>query len=131
MKKTGIMNSELSKIVASVGHTDIIAVVDSGYPIPKHVYRVDLALKKNVPSILETVQEIAKELSIEKITFADESQQHCPELIRDILEAAENPEAASISHNAFKELVHTAAAVIRTGECIPFSNVILHGGVAF
>lgn len=37
MKKVGILNSEISKIVADMGHMDTLAVVDLGFPIPQGV----------------------------------------------------------------------------------------------
>jgi D-ribose pyranase len=36
-----------------------------------------------------------------------------------------------IPHERFKELTHQAAAVIRSGECTPYANIILVSGVVF
>jgi len=43
VKKTILINSRLSEVIASMGHTDTIAIADSGLPIPKGVERIDLA----------------------------------------------------------------------------------------
>ncbi|MEK0314669.1 D-ribose pyranase [Cohnella sp. 56] len=131
MKKTGILNSELSSVIAAVGHTDLIVVCDSGYPIPKGTLRIDLALRRGSPGIVETVAEMARELEVEKITFALESGQHCAGLIREVQALFPGAGHEGIGHDAFKALAARAVAIVRTGECIPYANVILHAGVAF
>jgi D-ribose pyranase len=131
MKKTGVLNSEIARVIALLGHTDMIVVCDSGYPIPKQVQRIDLALKKGVPGIVETVAEIERELEVERITFAEESDGYCSTLIQEVRGTFPRAQAERITHNEFKELANQSVAFIRTGECIPYSNVILHAGVAF
>ncbi len=36
-----------------------------------------------------------------------------------------------VSHEQFKQLCKSARAVVRTGECTPYANVILESGVIF
>ncbi len=50
MKKSTLLNSELSYLVATLGHTDEITICDAGLPIPDEVTRIDLALTHGVPS---------------------------------------------------------------------------------
>lgn len=45
MKKHGILNSHISKVLSDLGHTDYIVVADAGLPIPEGVTKIDLALK--------------------------------------------------------------------------------------
>ena len=40
MKKIGILNSEISRVISGLGHTDQIVVCDAGFPIPSHVERI-------------------------------------------------------------------------------------------
>lgn len=35
MKRVGILNENISRVVASMGHGDMLAVCDAGFPIPK------------------------------------------------------------------------------------------------
>lgn len=42
MKKGKLINSELSSVIAKMGHTDLLTICDSGLPIPKDVQRIDL-----------------------------------------------------------------------------------------
>jgi len=46
MKKNGIFNAKLSKIVAALGHGVRIVIRDVGLPIPINAKKVDLALLK-------------------------------------------------------------------------------------
>ena len=50
MKKHGILNSALSGLIASLGHTDLLVVADAGLPIPPGVPVIDLAVRCGVPS---------------------------------------------------------------------------------
>jgi len=56
VKKTILINSRLSEVIASMGHTDTIAIADSGLPIPKGVERIDLALTRDIPRFLDTLK---------------------------------------------------------------------------
>lgn len=42
MKKSVLINSEISSIISKMGHTDMLTICDSGLPIPKNVERIDL-----------------------------------------------------------------------------------------
>ena len=44
MKKSGTLNSQLSRIIAMMGHSDRIVICDCGLPIPRGAEVVDLAL---------------------------------------------------------------------------------------
>lgn len=65
MKKSTLINSEISYLVATLGHTDEITICDAGLPIPDHVQRIDLALTHGVPGFLDTVRVILSESQIE------------------------------------------------------------------
>ncbi len=43
MYKTGILNSEISKLLSDLGHTDQIIIADCGLPVPQGVKKIDLA----------------------------------------------------------------------------------------
>ena len=40
MKRNGILNSEISRVLSYMGHTDRIAIGDCGLPIPDEVERI-------------------------------------------------------------------------------------------
>ena len=42
MKRAGILNSDISRVLSYMGHTDCICIGDCGLPIPNEVERIDL-----------------------------------------------------------------------------------------
>ncbi len=129
MKKNGILNSDISKVLSDMGHTDTIVIADCGLPIPEGVKRIDLALKQGMPSFLEVLEALEADMEIEKVTLAEEIKESNAEL-EDILKN-KFIEKEYVSHERFKQLTHKAKAIIRTGEATPYANIILHSGVIF
>lgn len=131
MKKMGILNSELSALISQLGHTDQIVICDAGLPIPDFVTRIDLAIVPGLPSFAEVVQAILLEMQVEKAIVADELAAAQPALLDKLKESLPDVQWGSVSHEAFKQLTKEAKAIIRTGECSPYANVILQSGVTF
>ena len=44
MKKNGVLNQEISQLIASMGHMDKLTICDAGLPIPDYIWRIDLAV---------------------------------------------------------------------------------------
>lgn len=131
MKKIGIINSELSRVISELGHTDTIVIADCGLPIPPGVRRIDLALKRGVPGYVETLETILEEMQVERYTIAAEMKEASPELYEKTALLLEGAAEGNVTHERFKQLTREAKAVVRTGECTPYANVILHAGVIF
>ncbi|MCA1065221.1 D-ribose pyranase [Rossellomorea sp. AcN35-11] len=129
MKKNGILNSEISKILSDLGHTDFIVIADCGLPIPDHIRKIDLALKQGVPSFMDVLHEVEQDMEIERVTLASEIKD-----FNGVLEDEVRQKHAAVeyvSHEEFKSLTKGAKAIIRTGEATPYANIILHSGVIF
>ncbi len=62
MKRSGILNPQLAQVVASMGHTELLCIADSGLPIPPEVLRIDLALAAGAPGFLQTLDAVLNEL---------------------------------------------------------------------
>ena len=131
MKKGRLLNSEIISTLSRMGHTDQITVGDAGLPIPDHVTRIDIALMKGLPSFLDTVKLLNHEMVIEKIILADEIKTQNPQIHKVLLEYFNGIPVEYASHELFKDLTHASKAVIRTGECTPYANIILQSGVDF
>jgi D-ribose pyranase len=132
MKKNGILNAELSRIIAGMGHTDKLVICDSGLPIPRNSELVDLALTKNIPRFIETLKIILSELKIEEAIVANEiiEQGSLYKEVETILSAVN---IRMVSHEQFKEYtrVERNISFVRTGEATPYANIILISGVTF
>jgi len=131
MKKIGILNSEISSILSQLGHTDMIVIADCGLPIPDGVKRIDLALTRGVPTFLQTLETVLVEMQVERAVYASEMTEKSPEVLAQMKQQLEQVELATVPHERFKELTKQAKAIIRTGECTPYANVILQAGVFF
>jgi D-ribose pyranase len=131
MKKIGILNKEISDVIAGLGHTDKIIICDAGFPIPQEVRRIDLALEKGLPSFLDTLRVISKELCVEKIIVEKETKEVSPKRYEEIIELFPNVEVEVIPHVEFKEKSKNVKAIIRTGEFTPYSNLMLISGVIY
>ena len=86
MKRNGILNADISRVLSYMGHTDTLAVGDCGLPIPEETERIDLALKLGVPSFMDVLEEVAKEMKIEKVVLAEEIREKNPKIHEEILE---------------------------------------------
>lgn len=135
MKKNGILNADISRVLSYMGHTDTLAIGDCGLPIPDETERIDLALKPGVPSFMEVLEEVAKEMKIEKVVLADEIREKNPKIHEEILnlinEIGAACEVVYVSHENLKAQTKTCKAVIRTGETTPYANIILQSACLF
>jgi len=132
MLKTGILNPQISNVLASTGHKDMIVVSDAGLPIPLGVERIDLAWKPNEPSYLEVLKEILKYIVVEKAILAEELKTVSPEMYKEILKVLPHDiEIEYVQHIELKEKTKSARAIIRTGEFTPYPSVILVAGCAY
>lgn len=131
MKKQGIINSHISKVLADLGHTDTIVIGDVGLPVPEGVQKIDLALMLGSPSFEDTVNAIAADMEIETVVIAEEMLKDNPEAFRYIDQKFGDIPIEQCPHERFKELTRKAKVVIRTGEAKPYANIILQSGVYF
>lgn len=131
MKKSGILNSRLSGLIAALGHTDIFLIGDAGMPVPEGVEIVDLALCENIPTLEQTLKAVLSEAKIEYYYTADliqEYNQKTYNLFQTELAGIPNE---AMPHTDLKELTKKAKFAIRTGEFSYYGNIVLRAGVVF
>ena len=133
MKRAGILNSDISRVLSYLGHTDCIAIGDCGLPIPDEVARIDLALAFGEPTFLRTLEIVAADMKIEKIVLAEEIKTQNPNVLKQVEElfSGLSVETEFVPHTELKEQTHDCKAVIRTGEITPYANIILQAGCIF
>ncbi|SCZ10775.1 D-ribose pyranase [Pseudomonas sp. NFACC37-1] len=134
MKKTPLLNVALSRLIASLGHGDKVVIGDAGLPVPPQVELIDLALTHGIPDFVSTLKVVLSEMQVESHVLAEEILDKQP-LALTTLETlnAERAlgERALVSHEQFKVISRQARAIIRTGECSPYCNIVLVAGVTF
>ena len=131
MKRNGIINSEISKVLSYMRHTDLICISDLGLPCPNNIKTIDLSLKLGYPSFLDVLSEIIKDMKIERIILAEEIKNNNKEVYNKILNMFENISIEYVSHNDFKQKTFDCKAIIRTGESTPYANIILQSACIF
>lgn len=139
MKKNTLLNAELSYVIATLGHTDEVTICDAGLPIPDSSQRIDLALIQGIPTFIDTVKATLAEMQIEGVIVAEEFKTVSPQLHDELMTLIAAEEAlcgksitvSYVPHEAFKVHTQQSKAIVRTGECTPYANVIFQSGVVF
>ena len=131
MKKTALLQSDLSYVIATLGHLDMLVIADAGLPIPAETMRIDLALTQGVPGAVQTLKVVLDEMKVEKIFLAEEAKASNPKFLEDVQGLLPEVPVEFITHSELKTMTTTARAVVRTGEFAPYANVILVSGVVF
>ena len=124
MKEHGILNSEISKRLSDLGHTDLIAVGDCGLPIDSDK-KIDLALKLGEPKFINVLELLLEDFGCEHYILASEIKEKNPDQEAAIKNLLEGVSSEYISHEDFKKKLDDVKFVIRTGENTPYSNIIL------
>lgn len=134
MKKTPLLNIALSRVVASLGHGDVLMIVDAGMPVPQGVELIDLAVTHGIPDFVSVLNTVLAEMQVESHVIADEMRDKQPPALTvlDELNAGGRlGEQRLVSHESLKQLSRSARAIVRTGECQPYTNIALVAGVVF
>ncbi|MBB1202389.1 D-ribose pyranase [Enterobacteriaceae bacterium 89] len=139
MKKGTVLNADISSVISRLGHTDTLVVCDAGLPVPRSTQRIDMALTQGVPSFMQVLEVVTTEMQVETAILAAEIKTHNPQLHETLLRHLEQLqqhqgntiEVRYTTHEQFKQQTADSQAVIRSGECSPYANVILCAGVTF
>lgn len=138
MRNGALLNGPITSLIGDLGHSDKIMIVDAGWPIPKEL-RYDVCLTHGVPRLTQVLAVVAEELSIEKVVIDSEMRTHGPEVYQEVhrllAEAAHSAgEPIQIEeepHVTFRHHAKSVKGIIRTGECIPYCNLMIVAGLAF
>lgn len=139
MKKTGILNAQLSHLIATLGHTDFLTICDAGLPIPQQSERIDLALTPAIPSFLSVFDAVIEECFVERVVLAEEIKTHNQNIHNALLQRLSQLEQQQnnhiqidyVSHQQFKQLSQASKGFVRSGGCTPYANIIIGSGVPF
>lgn len=131
MKKTTVINSDLSRAISDMGHFDTLAIGDAGMPVPVGTEKIDLAVSKNLPSFISVLENVLSELQVQEIILADEIRTVNPKQLSAVEALLPDTKISFIPHERMKKDLSKAKAFVRTGEMSSFSNIILVSGVTF
>ena len=127
MLKTGILNPAVLSLLARVRHTNLLVIADRGFPYWPAIETIDLSLIDDVPTVGQVVEALrAQSHQIGRAYAAEEFLSHNPRK----LEVALRKRLAGVElifepHVQLKQRVPRAIGLIRTGDTIPYANLIL------
>jgi D-ribose pyranase len=131
VKNTTLLQSDLSYIIATLGHLDTLVIADAGLPIPSETTRIDLALTQGVPGAVQTLNVVLDEMKVERVILAEEVKDRNAPFLAAVQELLPDVPIEFLPHTELKSRISSARAVVRTGEFAPYANVILVSGVVF
>lgn len=122
-----LLHPEVYRIFASAGHTDLVTICDRGFPVPAGPERCDLALADDLPTVTDVLRLTLPHFPPDRLVVAAEAEAACPARVAEL--RALVPEAAIdlVPHLEFKHLAACARATVRTGDSVPYANVLWVG----
>ncbi|APX72120.1 D-ribose pyranase [Companilactobacillus allii] len=131
MKKTRVINSDISRVISQMGHFDTIGIGDAGMPVPSDTEKIDLALEAGIPSFMQVLENVLSELQVQKVYLAEEIKVQNPEQLAAVKKVVGDIPIEYMPHEQMKKDLSDTKAFIRTGEETPYSNILLESGVVF
>lgn len=129
MLKNGIINGQLSSVLARFRHVNTLAIVDGPFPSYPGVELVDLAIVKGFPTIPQVLDAILPLMDLTGFYLANEFEEKVSkEVVSEYKKHHGGLIATMIPHEEFKVKVGQALAIIHTGDAVPYSSVILKSG---
>ncbi|QIL45921.1 D-ribose pyranase [Vagococcus coleopterorum] len=131
MKKTKVINSDISRVISQMGHFDKLSIGDAGMPVPMSVEKIDLAVTHGLPTFMDVLKNVLEELEVQRIFLAEEIKTANPNILAEIKETLPTTEIIFYPHEEMKRDLNNCHAFIRTGEVTPYANVVLESNVVF
>ncbi|WWY81578.1 D-ribose pyranase [Pediococcus pentosaceus] len=131
MKKTKMINSGMSRVIAQMGHFDKLSIGDAGMPVPMGTEKIDLAVDNGIPSFMQVLTNVLEELEVQRIYLAEEIKTENPKMLENIKALMPETPITFMPHSDMKQDLNNCHAFVRTGEMTPYSNIILESGVVF
>ena len=131
MKKSGVLNSDISRVLSYMRHTDTICISDCGLPCPDETELIDISLEKGVPDFVRVLKAVVNDMSVEKIFLAEEIRVKNPAVLKEIQMLLPGVRTDFMPHEEFKKKLLSCKAVVRSGEASPYANIILQSACIF
>jgi D-ribose pyranase len=126
MLKTGILNPQVNHLLSRIRHTNLLVIADRGFPFWPQLETIDLALVDDIPRVLDVVRAVRPNFVMGRVWMAKEFTQHNSDAIqKDFREAFGDVTLEYESHIDLKKRTAGAIGLIRTGDTIPYSNIVL------
>ena len=126
MIKSGILNPSVLHLLARIRHTNTLVIADRGFPSWPQIETVDLSLVDGIPTVLQVLDAIRPNFVIGRAFAAREFSKANSAATRNALAAhLKGVPLVFEPHVLFKKRVPAAIGLIRTGDTIPYANLII------
>jgi D-ribose pyranase len=131
MKKGGILNPAICSLLAELGQSDELLIVDAAYPLPTDGHVIDLTLTPGIPRLLDVLRAVTEELVIDTIAVPAEIKEFSPRIYQEILKIVGETDVDEVPFHEFKEQALEVKGIIRSAEFSPYASVRIVAGSAF
>lgn len=126
MLRSGILNPHLAALMCRFRHTNTLVIADRGFPFWPGVETVELGLTNDIPRVRDVLRLIAENCQLGGAWMAEEFCEANPrEALAKFQEHLPDTEIALEPHLQLKKRVPGAIGLIRTGDTMHYSNIIL------
>ena len=126
MLKTGILNPGINSLLSRVRHTNTVVIADRGFPFWPTIETIDISLVDDVPRVLDVLQTIRANFVVGRAFMAEEFRlENSPATMGRFFDALHGVEVKYEPHTELKRRVPHAIGLIRTGDTLQYSNIIL------
>ena len=131
LKSSPLLNGRLAAVLTTLRHGEMVVIADAGLPAPDGVERLDLAVAQGVPSLADVLPPLRDATVLEEVLVAQDMRRVNPQRRALVAEVFADADVREIPHDEIEALLPQAKLIVQTGECTPYANVILVGGVSF
>ncbi len=126
MLQSGILNPGILSLLARIRHTNTLVIADWAFPYWPEIETVDISLTRGIPTVLEVLDLLKPNFKIGRIWQAEEFLANNPrEQIDAFARSFGEIPLVREPHVEFKKRVPRAIGLIRTGDPVPYGNIIL------
>jgi len=122
-----LLHPEIYRVFASAGHTDLVTVCDRGFPVPRGPERLDVAVADDLPTVTDVLRLTQGLFPPDRLVVAEEARQACPARLAELQALLPHAAFDFVPHLELKHLAATARTTVRTGDSVPYGNVIWVG----
>lgn len=126
---TGILNPAINSLLARVRHTNTLVIADRGFPIWPGIETVDISLVDDVPTVLQVLAAVRQNFIVGQAYMAQEFVvENSRKTKNDFLRALRGCDVTFEPHEQLRQRVPKAIGLIRTGDTVQYSNMVLVSG---
>jgi D-ribose pyranase len=122
----GILNPAINQLLSRVRHTNTLVIADRGFPFWPGIEIVDISLVDGIPRVRDVLNAIRANCHFGAAFMAEEFRAaNASRTQREFLAGLRDIPLTFEPHIEFKKRVPHAIGLIRTGDTVPYANIIL------